>query len=57
MPKLSFEDWVARIDTELDALVGLSHDDLPDWDYRSAYEEEMSPKAAAMKAIKNAGEY
>lgn len=57
MPKLSFEDWVARIDTELDTLVGLSHDDLPDWDYRSAYEEEMSPRAAAMKAIKNAGEY
>lgn len=49
--KLTYEQWRKQVDEELLKLSGLDGDDLPDWDYRLGYQEEMSPRAAARKVI------
>ena len=55
MAKMSFEEWMAKADRAV-GLKGLSIYDLPDMDYRTMYDEGMSPKAAARKALRNAGD-
>ena len=55
MPKKTFEAWVNEVHKYLD-LVGLSIDDLPDCPYRDWYDDGTSPKAAAGRAIRRAGD-
>lgn len=49
--KRSFEDWMASVDRQVSASVGLSADDLPDVDYYSLYESGATPASAAREAI------
>lgn len=56
---LLFDQWMRHVDAYLWNLTdnNLRHDDLPDWRYRDAYDEGMSAKVAATKALKHAMEF
>ena len=51
---INFETWKKQVDQIIVATLGLSSDDLPDWDYQSAYNHNVSPKDAARRAIRAA---
>lgn len=53
--KMTFEEWLSRVDLSIQSLVGLTHDDIDDWCYRDAYEDDVSPAVAARRALSNAG--
>lgn len=53
---MSFEKWLAEVDKILNRTYGLSHDDLPDIDYRSLYEDGATAIEAAEEAVENAME-
>lgn len=53
-PKLSFENWMREVNAEISRRTSMVSDDLPDWRYRDAYDEGMTAKRAAAKAIQNA---
>jgi len=56
--KRTFEQWKAIVNAIVESLAGgLSSDDLPDYDYRTAYENGVSPSTAARKAIRAAREF
>jgi hypothetical protein len=55
--KRSFEQWMADVDRCLEQKCGLTHEDLPDWGYYDAYDDGMTPKGAAIKAIKASDEF
>jgi len=55
--KKTFETWMKAVDAAVSAEIGLSASDLPDVPYLDWFEDNMSVKAAARKAIKNAGNY
>lgn len=50
----TFETWIDEVNRLLD-LIGLSIDDLPDCCYRDWFEDGVSAKRAAARAIKSAG--
>jgi hypothetical protein len=51
----TFEQWKARVDKAIaKRLLGMTSEELPDWDYRRAYDEGMRPVGAASHAIKHA---
>lgn len=52
--KLNFEDWKQEVAKLMFHRLGLHPDDLPDWTYRAAWEDGMSPRTACAKAIKAA---
>lgn len=52
----TIESWLQAIDAILLDRIGLTHMDLPDCCYADWYEDGVTPKGAASKAIKNAGE-
>lgn len=54
--RVSFEEWKVQVNHIVEGLAGLSCDDLPDVDYYSWYEEHLTPKAAARRAIRTAQE-
>lgn len=49
---MSFEQWMTKVDDLVWSKVGCSVHDLPDAPFRDWYEDEMSAKRAANKAIK-----
>lgn len=53
----SFEEWLRLVDSHIRNKCGLSHLDLPDWCYRDAYDDGVTPATAAARAIKAAKEY
>jgi hypothetical protein len=53
---MNFEQWMKKVNLEINLLCGLSADDLPDCCYQEWFEDRKSPKMAAKKAIKMAGE-
>ena len=53
--KMSFDEWMREVDRAVENRVGLSCYDLPDWNYRDAFEDGMSPGKAARKVIKSEG--
>ena len=53
--KIDFETWLKLVDVEVASRCGLSYMDLPDWRYADAYEDGMSAKTAARRAIRAAG--
>ena len=55
--RLTFEQWKAYVDAIIENRMSLTSDDLPDWDYYSAYADGMTPSAAATYAIRNAKDY
>jgi hypothetical protein len=50
-----YNAWMARVEAQLDKLVGCGSLDLPDWGYRDAYENGMTPSEAARDAVEEAG--
>lgn len=52
--KLTWENWKREVDAEIQRRTTMTSDDLPDWGYRRAYEEGMTAKRAAAKAIQHA---
>jgi hypothetical protein len=54
--KQSFEDWMKKVDCHIEYAIGLSTSDLPDCCYRDWYDNGMSAKAAAAKAIRYAND-
>lgn len=54
--KMTFEQWIKKVDEHLLKKVYMTHMDLPDCPYMRWYEYGFSPSSAAAKAIKNAKE-
>lgn len=50
-----FAAFCTQIDTHLIRISSLASDDLPDWDYASAFESEMSPLDCAYEVLAQAG--
>jgi len=48
--KISFEKWLEQVDLNLPC----HHDDLPDVCYRDWYDDGVSAKSAAKRALRNA---
>jgi len=53
--KQSFDAFMLQVDIEVEKLCGFGYDDLPDYDFSSAYEDGYSPAQTAKHVIKNAG--
>ena len=52
---MTFEQWMSKVDAEVERAVGLSADDLADAPYYDMYEDGRTPKSAAMTAIRLSG--
>ena len=54
--EMTFEEWMQKVNAALVDLCGLEADDLPDWMYADAYEEEREDFAEiAREVIEDAG--
>lgn len=51
---LTYEQWLKRVDEIMWLFHGLSLDDVPDWRTKDAYDQGMTPSAAAKKAARMA---
>jgi hypothetical protein len=51
---LTFDDWMHKVDRSVESFAGLSAFDLPDCPYRDWYDDELTPREAALKALSNA---
>lgn len=51
-----FIAWKKRVDANVEILVGLSADDLPDCPYRDWYDGGVNARTAAKRAVKQASE-
>ena len=52
----NFNGWMAKVNALIEARLGMSSSDLPDCCYRDWYDEGVTPKGAASRAIKAAKE-
>ena len=50
-----FAFWMHSLNRVVQSRVGISFDDLEDWDYWSAYEGDMNPRDAALEMLEDAG--
>lgn len=53
----TFEEWKRAVDACVEARLGLGADDLPDFDYRRAYDAGRTPAATAAAAIRAARDF
>lgn len=53
-PDPKFAVWMAKVDAFISKKFGVDSSDLPDWNYLDAFEDGMSPSAAAKAAIRAA---
>lgn len=55
--KMTWEEWMEQVDTEINKIIGLGldHNDLADQPYHDWYEDGVRPKTAAKRAIKDNG--
>ena len=53
--RMSFEDWMRKVDQAVGAKTGLSVYDLADMPYRDWYDSGMSPSSAAKRALASEG--
>ncbi len=54
MSKMSYEDYMKKVDKYLLRKVGLTHMDLPDYHYRDSYDEGATVEEVAEDAIEYA---
>lgn len=47
LQSMTFEQWIAQVDKIIVNKFGVSYQDLPDWTWMDAFEDNMSPKDAA----------
>lgn len=50
--KKTFEQWMSEVNKHLIATVGMSSDEIDDANYAAWYDDGVSPKTAAKRAIK-----
>ena len=50
---VTFEKWLAHVDSIIESEVGLSLSDLPDCPYRDWFDSAMGSRTAAARAINN----
>ena len=55
--KLTFEEWMKKVDSIIEARTGMTHMDLPDWSYAQAHEDGVTALSAASRAIKAARDF
>ena len=55
MPRGTFEDWMKKVDEAVEALTGMSEEDLPDWDAYDIWADGATPAEGAQIAIDQAG--
>lgn len=48
---MTFQTWMATLDSIVGKRTGLSVNDLPDWTFRDAYEDELTPSQAASEFL------
>lgn len=53
----SIEEYMSLVDMALDAKCGMCADDLPDYDYWSAYSDSVPPRLVAARVLRAAREY
>jgi hypothetical protein len=53
----SFAVWMLGVDRALRATTGFNHSDLPDWSWRNAYDDDLTPVNAAADALQFWHEY
>jgi hypothetical protein len=53
---LTFEEWKHQVNIRIARMSGLEADDLPDWDFYSAWDGEVDPKEAAESVLREACE-
>jgi hypothetical protein len=53
----TYEQWFQEVDRLVQRLIGLGADDLPDWNYRDAYDDGVTPSRAAARAIRAARDF
>lgn len=53
----TYEAWKEQVNLEVTKLCGLGCDDLPDWDYRSAWQSGEDPRVTAKDVLENEMEY
>ena len=46
-----FESWMLKVDAILTATASIDSNDLSDWEYRTAWEDEMPPEEAAQEVL------
>jgi len=56
MKNKTFEEWMKEVDHQISIATYMTSADLPDCCYRDWYDDGVTPKAAAKKAIRNAAE-
>jgi hypothetical protein len=52
---MTFQQWLEHVDDEISAICGLSHNDLGDQCWHDWFDDELSPKEAAMLCLENEG--
>lgn len=52
-----YDAWKKRVNDHVLTAVGMECDDLPDYDYRRAFDAGESPKTTAKRAIRAAKEF
>lgn len=55
MKKISFEDWMAQVDREVEKIAYVSVYDLPDYMFRDAYDDGEKPENVAKRVLEEAG--
>jgi len=50
---LTFRQWYAKVDTEVQALTGLGVDDFTDWLSHYAWQDEVTPQEGARMCLEN----
>ncbi len=46
-----FQTWMLKVDAVLNATASVDSNDLADWTYRDAFEDEMPPEEAAQEVL------
>jgi hypothetical protein len=49
-----FDAWMVSVDKAVIAESGMSYKDLPDWDFRTAFDDGIDPKTVAASVIADA---
>jgi hypothetical protein len=52
---MTFEEYMAECDRVLIGMLGVATDDLADWSWRDAYNDEMPPAEAVRESLENDG--
>lgn len=52
---MSFQKWMSEVDDVVNGFCGLSYNDLPDWRWRDAFNDGMTPEEAVMDCLEEEG--